>query len=115
VHTTKGYSKRAIAQDVGQIFAYNDLQPGDRIYFSKLLGTDPNRWDNLHGANPQGGGAATGDEAFSDYYALAATGGLRPDESMAWGDISIDHEKLKKFTAALARLGKRYGLKPYKP
>jgi hypothetical protein len=36
VHTTRGFSKRQIAQDVGQIFGYNTLSDGDRSYFSRL-------------------------------------------------------------------------------
>lgn len=112
VHTTRGFGRRAIAQDIGQIFGYSVLSPGDRHYFSTLLGTNPDTWDNLHGANPQGGGAVTGDEAFADYYALAATGGLKPGEVMQWGDVSVDPTKIGKFAAAVNRLGARRGLKP---
>jgi hypothetical protein len=54
----------------------------------------------------------TGDEAFADYYALSATGGLGKGESMAWGDVSIDPQKLHQFSAALGRLGRRQHLAP---
>lgn len=110
VHTTRGFGKRQIAQDVGQLFGYGVLQPGDRTFFSKLLGTDPAAWENKHGSEAMGAGGVTGDEAFADYYALAATGGLKPGESMAWGDVSIDPERLRQFSAAVGRLGKRRGL-----
>jgi hypothetical protein len=110
VHTTRGFSKRQIAQDVGQIFGYNTLSDGDRNYFSRLLGAKT--WNNLHGANPQGSDGMTGDEAFADYYALSATGGLGKGESMAWGDVSIDPQKLHRFSAALGRLGQRQHLAP---
>lgn len=110
VHTTRGFSRRQIAQDVGQLFGYNVLAPGDRMFFSKLLGTDPGAWENRHGSEAMGGGGATGDEAFSDYYALAATGGLKPGQSMSWGDVSIDPAVLRKFSGAIVRLGRRRGL-----
>lgn len=112
VHTTKGFSKRQIAQDVGQLLAYQALSPGDRNAFSRVLGTDPGYWTDLH-ANA--GGREAGDEAFSNYYAVAATGGLKPGESIAWGNTTIDPAVLKKYTAMLQRLGRRHGLRPYMP
>lgn len=125
VHTTRGFSKRAIAQDVGQLFGYNTLDDGQRRFFSRLLGVDPNRWSNTHGADPQGGGGVTGDEAFADYYAMEATGGMKPPHrrrdgtlvgsSMTWGDVPIDPVKLKKFGAAIRRLAIRQHLDRYQP
>lgn len=113
VHTTPGFSKRQIAQDVGQLVGYNVLTPGDRIAFSKVLGTDPAEWSSAQGAQP--GAAAGGDEAFANYYAVAATGGLKKGESLAMGDTTIDPAILKKFTAMASRMGKRYKLPAYKP
>lgn len=115
VHTTKGFSRRQVAQDVGQLFAYQTLTPGDKLYFSRLLKTDPAYWTDLHANSPAGGSKEAGDEAFSNYYAIAATGGLKPGESIAWGNTSIDPKTLKKYTAALQRLGRRHGLRPYQP
>ena len=123
VHTTPGFNKRLIAQDVGQLVGYNVLNDGDRHFFSKLLGTDPTNWTSGGGANP--GAGRGGDEAFASYYAVAATGGLKPPkrhkdgtitgESLAFGDTPIDPKKLKLFTAAMVRLGQRQHLQPYKP
>lgn len=110
VHTTRGFTPRMIAQDVGQIFGYSVLTPGDRTYFSKMLGTDPTYWTDLH-AN-SGHGNEAGDEAFADYYSVAATGGLKHGEGLLLGNTSIDPTILHKYTAALSRLGKRRGLPP---
>lgn len=115
VHTTRGFTRQMIAQDVGQIFGYSVLTPGDRVYFSKLLGTDPAYWTDLHSNSPTNMGHEAGDEAFANYYSIAATGGLKHGEGMLLGNTSIDPEKLRKFTAAIGRLGKRRGLRPYKP
>jgi hypothetical protein len=115
VHTTRGNTKRAIAQDVGQLFANNVLDSGQQAFFTKLLLGANHPWANMHGAQPEGQAAATGDEAFSDYYALEATGGLAPNESMAWGDVPIDHRKLKLFGAAIRRLAQRQHLTRYRP
>ena len=112
VHSTPGMPKRQVAQDVGQLFGYGVLAPGDRQYFQRVLGVKDAPWDNVQGAKV--GAAATGDETFANYYAIAATGGLKPGESVLMGQTSIDAERLKKFTAALKRLGKRRDLKPYK-
>lgn len=113
VHTTRGFTKRQIAQDVGQLFGYNVLTPGDRNYFSRLLGTDPAYWTDLHANSPAVGTQEAGDEAFANYYSLAATGGLQRGESLLMGNTAIDPERLRKFTAAVKRLGRRQGLKPY--
>jgi hypothetical protein len=113
VHTTKGFTPRMVAQDVGQLFGYGVLSPGDRNYFSRLLGTDPARWSSGQGANP--GRLQGGDEAFANYYAVAATGGLKKGESLAMGDTSIDPAKLRQFTAAVQRVGRRHGLARYRP
>jgi hypothetical protein len=110
VHTTRGFSRRQISQDVGQLFGYNVLSDGDRNYFSRLLGTDPARWTSGHGAQP--GGMHGGDEAFANYYAVNATGGLGKGESLLMGDTSIDSAKLHQFSAALSRLGHRQHLAP---
>jgi hypothetical protein len=115
VHTTRGYGKRAIAQDVGQIFGHNVLDSGQQAFFTKLLLGTNHPWENPQGAQPEGMAAATGDEAFADYYALAATGGLQRGQSLAWGDVSIDRRKLKLFGAALRRLGSRQHLSRYTP
>lgn len=112
VHTTPGLPRRQVAQDVGQLFGYGVLSPGDRQYFTRILGAGDAPWDNVQGA--QVGAPVTGDETFADYYAVAATGGLKPGESLAMGNTSIDPERLRKFTAALKRLGKRRGLASYK-
>lgn len=112
VHTTPGMTRRQVAQDVGQLFGYGVLSPGDRQYFSRTLGVQQAPWENVQGAKV--GTSATGDETFANYYAVAATGGLRPGESVLMGETSIDPERLQKFAAALKRLGKRRGLKPYK-
>lgn len=112
VHTTPGFSKRQVAQDVGQLVGYNVLTPGDRAFFSKMLGVDPAKWENKEGADVTG---QTGDEAFANYYAIAATGGLQKGESLAMGMTSIRPDRLRKFTAAIGRLGKRYKLPAYKP
>jgi hypothetical protein len=112
VHTTPGLSKRQVAQDVGQIFGYGTLTPGDRQYFQRILGVKGAPWDNTQGAKV--GAPVTGDETFADYYAVAATGGMKPGDSLLMGNTSIDPERLRKFTAALKRLGKRHKLQPYK-
>lgn len=112
VHTTRGFTPRMIAQDVGQIFGYSVLQPGDRTYFSKLLGTSPDYWTDLHANSPTNMGHEAGDEAFADYYSVAATGGLKHGEGLLLGDTSIDPVRLHKFTAAINRLGKRRNLRP---
>lgn len=109
VHTTRGFGERQIAQDIGQLFGYNVLTPGDRHYFSRLLGTDPANWENKSGANVQG---EHGDEAFANYYSVAATGGLDKGEGLMLGMTSIDPRRLKKFSKAINRLGKRRGLEP---
>jgi hypothetical protein len=113
VHTTRGYDRRMVAQDVGQLVGYNVLTAGDRNYFSRLLRTDPKVWVSGQGAQP--GRLGGGDEAFANYYAVAATGGLRKGESVAMGDTSIDPVVLQRFTAALQRLGRRRNLRPYRP
>ena len=111
VHSTKGFGKRAIAQDVGQLFGANVLDDGQRYYFARLLGVKPDSWGkSTEGSLVRGYANATADEAFGDYYALAATGGLAPGVSMAWGDVSIDRRKLRKFSAAINRLGQRQHL-----
>jgi hypothetical protein len=110
VHTTRGYSRRLIAQDLGQLVGYNVLGDGDRHYFSRLLGTDPSAWSSGVGAQP--GRLGGGDEAFANYYSVAATGGLKPRESLAVGDTSIDPGVLRQFTVAMGRLGKRRHLEP---
>lgn len=111
VHSTKGYSSRLVAQDVGQLVGYNVLTPGDRVFFSRLLKTGA--WDGKQGAKV--GQKQAGSEAFANYYAVAATGGLKPGESLAWGETPIDPKTLRKYTAALQRLGRRRGLRPYTP
>lgn len=110
VHTTRGLSKRQVAQDVGQLFGYGVLSPGDRKFFSRILGVAGAPWENLHGAKV--GAPVTGDETFANYYAVAATGGPRKGESILMGETSIDPRRLRQFSAALGRLGKRQGLKP---
>lgn len=112
VHTTPGLSKRQVAQDVGQIFGYSALSPGDRQYFSRVLGVGSAPWENVQGAKV--GAPVTGDETFADYYAVAATGGLKRGDSILMGNTPIDPERLQKFTEALKRLGKRHKLQPYK-
>jgi hypothetical protein len=109
VHTTRGLSNRSVAQDIGQLFGYSILTPGDRNYFSRLLGTDPANWENKSGANVM---SNHGDEAFANYYSVAATGGLGKGESLILGETSIDPRKLRQFSKAISRLGKRRGLKP---
>lgn len=112
VHTTPGMSRRQVAQDVGQLFGYGVLSPGDRHYFSRTLGVGDAPWENVQAAKV--GAPVTGDETFANYYAVAATGGLKPGESVLMGETPIDAERLRKFTAALKRLGKRHNLKSYK-
>ena len=112
IHSTPGMPRRQVAQDVGQLFGYGVLAPGDRQYFQRILGVKDAPWDNVQGAKV--GASATGDETFADYYGVAATGGLKAGESVLMGQTSIDPERLRKFTAALKRLGKRRDLKPYK-
>lgn len=113
IHTTRGFTPQMIAQDVGQVFGYSVLHPGDQTFFSKLLGTDPTYWTDLHAnSTPTGVGREAGDEAFADYYSVAATGGLRRGEGLLLGNTSIDPSRLRRFTAALDRLGRRRGLKP---
>lgn len=110
VHTTRGTSKRSVAQDVGQIFGYGVLSPGDRHYFQRILGVGGAPWDNVHGA--QNGAPVTGDETFANYYSVAATGGVKPGESLLLGETAIDPHRLRQFTSAMGRLGKRQNLKP---
>lgn len=105
VHTTRGTSRRSIAQDVGQLVGYNVLTPGDRHYFQRILGVGDAPWDNVHGA--QNGAPVTGDETFANYYSVAATGGVRAGESLLLGETSIDARKLRQFTSAIGRLGRR--------
>jgi hypothetical protein len=112
VHTTPGMTRRQVAQDVGQLFGYNVLHPGDRHYFQRVLGVQGSPLENVQGAKV--GAPESFDEAFANYYAVAATGGLKPGESVLMGQTSIDADRLRKFTAALKRLGKRRDLKPYK-
>ena len=115
VHTTRGFSRRMIAQDVGQLLGYQALSAGDRVYFSRLLGTDPGYWTDLHANSPAGATKQAGNEAFANYYSVAATGGLKKGESLVLGNTSIDPDRLKAFTAALQRLGRRRNLKAYTP
>jgi hypothetical protein len=72
-------------------------------------------WTDLHANSRAGASKPAGDETFSDYYAVAATGGLGRGESLVWGNTPISRAKLKKFTAALERLGRRQHLRPYTP
>lgn len=95
--------------EAGHIFDYEVLSDGDRAYFQRLLHTPAGAWRTGTGT---GAGMHSPNEAFADYYGAAATH-LDPAKRTVSSYVPIGPKRLKRFEAALARLGKRHNLKPY--
>lgn len=102
-----GLDNYSAGHELGHLFSKQILSDGDRRYFSRLLGTDPTRWENLTGADqPE---IVAGDEAFADYYSAAAAG-FNPRRDSYARYVNVDPRTYRKFSAALGRLGRRHDL-----
>lgn len=100
----------ARGHETGHALDQEVLTDGDRRYFQRLLHAPAGAWDRGTGATSEG--LKSPSEWFADYYGAAAIR-LDPTREVVSAYAPIGPVRLKRFEAALARLGKRHGLKPY--
>jgi hypothetical protein len=102
----------ARGHETGHAFDQEVLSDGDRHYFQRLLHAPAGSWNRGTGATAEG--LVSPSEWFADFYGAAAIR-LDPRHDGVSAYATIGPKRLKRFEAALARLGKRRGLEPYSP
>jgi hypothetical protein len=114
IHLPKDPSSFMRGHETAHLFDAQVLSDGDRTYFQRLMHAPKGPWD--HGtAYGKVQGEISPNEWFADYYGALASG-QTPDKGYSIGSFAeIGPERLKRFAAALERLGRRQGLQPYRP
>lgn len=102
--------KATKAHELGHALDDQSLTDGDRVYFQRLMHAPAGAWNTGTGLQ---GGFSSPSEWFADYYQAAALH-LDPTRENQAAYASIGPVRLKRFEAALARLGKRQHLPQYR-
>lgn len=98
------------AHETGHVFDSEVLDSGERSFFQRLMHAPGGQWDQGTGVS----GYHSPDEWFADYYAAAANH-LDLSKQGVSSYATIGPKRLKRFEAALARLGQRKNLQSYRP
>lgn len=93
------------AHEIGHLLDAQVLTDGDRRYFSRLMQAPGGDW--RQGTGP--GSKVGGSEWFADYYAAAATG-LDLSRENVGSYAVLGPKRLRRFAAAMDRLGRRHDL-----
>lgn len=100
----------AKAHEVGHLLDHQVLSDGDRAFFQKLMHAPAGEWRAGTGLE----GLKSPSEWFADYYASSILN-VDPRHENQAAYASIGPKRLRRFEAAIGRLGKRHGLQPYTP
>lgn len=103
--------KMGRGHEVGHLLDAQVLTDGDRSWFQRhFFKESPGAWNQGTGSK----GLLSPNELFADWYGNAVAGN---DPAKGWEssyDAIPDAKQFRQFVAALDRLGKRNGLKPYR-